>query len=148
MAYDFSVSKKVQGNTFFTLLFLWSSVTFSALLSSKTPRQSCVYALYWIFLFSLLNSLQADFNISRFPPRCFSVQVSSSSPATLATLLFLKQSRCVLPSGLFHWPSTWNILLFSQGLLAHPLKSLLKYYHFIDIYLLSLIQHSNLFHPF
>lgn len=144
----FSVSKKVQGNTFFTSLFLWSSVTFSALLSSKTPRQSCVYALYWIFLFSLLNSLQADFNISLFPPHCFCVQVCSSSPATLATLLFLKHSRWVLPSGLFHWPDPLPGTYFSQGLLSHPLKSLLKYYHFIDTYLPWLIQHSNLLHPF
>ena len=143
----FSVSKKVQGNTIllhFSFDLLWYFLLFFP--AKLLDRIVCMHwtefssSLYWT-LFKLtsasLSSLPVD-----------SLSVSSSSPTTLATLLFLEHSRCALPSGLFHWPFLLPGTYFSQGLLSHPLKSLLKYYHFIDTYLPWLIQHSNLFHPF
>lgn len=83
---------------FFELLPL-----FFAPLYRKTLGQYYLYALSLIFLFSLLNSLQADFSIS-VPSHCF----SGTHPfffivpqLKVASLSFLKHKLPLWPQGIF-----------------------------------------------
>ena len=108
----FSVSKKVQGNTIllhFSFDLLWYFLLFFP--AKLLDRIVCMHwtefssSLYWT-LFKLTSVSLSSHPVA-------SLSVSSSSPTTLATLLFLEHSRCALPS-------TWNILL--TGLTLSPFK--------------------------
>lgn len=118
---DFLYLKKSKAIPFllhFSFDLLWHFLLFFP--AKLLDRTVCIY---WTeFSSSLCRTLFKLTSVSLSSLPVASLTVSSSSPTTLATLLFLEHSRCALPSGHFHWPFPLPGTDFSQGLLSHPLN--------------------------
>lgn len=130
--------KKCKEAILFALHFSFDLLSRFPLLSSKTlDRVVCMHCLNFPLLSIELFKL-TSISLSSLPTAS-PVQVSSSSPATLATLLFLKQGRCiVLPSRAFSLALYLEHTSFlTQGLLTLPFKVIAQilpfYWHLLTV---------------